>query len=223
MLSMMFLATLWGWHRLRVRRVLQTERLRMRISHDLHDEIGAGLSSIALLSDAVASNDSLARDDRMRLNTIARSARDMVTDLRDIVWAIDPGSDSLADVVHRMRDVASTLLHDVTITFDVVPPGEITHNIGLTARRDLLLIFKELLHNVARHAGAKHVRIVLESRGHEVRLVVADDGVGFSPGDLRQGTGLRSMHERAGRLGGELTFDSGSGKGTTATLRLRTT
>ena len=216
-------SVLWGLHRLRLQRALETERIRVQISRDLHDEIGAGLSSIALMSDSVTSTSRVAAGDRSQLQTIARTARDMVADLRDIVWAIDPDSDRLSDVVTRMRDSASALLHDVTITFEVNPPRDLSRGIGMAARRDLFLIFKELLHNVARHSGARNVRIELQSIGHELRLVVADDGVGFRPGEWQSGTGLKSMRERASRLGGDLQLSSEPGKGTTATLRVRTT
>jgi signal transduction histidine kinase len=217
------LSTLWALHRLRLRRALETERLRGRISRDLHDEIGAGLSSIALLSDSVATAGGLGETDRTQLQRMASSARDMVADLRDIVWAIDPDSDRFADVVTRMRDVASALLLDVNITFQVTPNSELSHNIGLAARRDLLLIFKELLHNIARHSNARNVRIELESHGPELRLLISDDGVGFSADGLRPGTGLKSLRERAARLGGHLDLTSEVGKGTTASLRLRMT
>ena len=217
-----FVSVLWGLHRLRLQRAVETERIRVQISRDLHDEIGAGLSSIALMSDSVTSTSRMTAGDSSQLRTIARTARDMVADLRDIVWAIDPDSDRLSDVVTRMRDTASALLRDVTVTFQVNPQRDLSRAIGMTARRDLFLIYKELLHNVTRHSGARNVRIELQSTGHVLRLVVADDGVGFSPGG-QSGTGLKSMRERASRLGGDLQLSSEPGKGTTATLTVRTT
>jgi signal transduction histidine kinase/ligand-binding sensor domain-containing protein len=218
-----FVSLLWGLHLLRLQRAVETERIRLQISRDLHDEIGAGLSSIALMSDSVTSGSRMTAGDGSQLQMIARTARDMVADLRDIVWAIDPDSDRLSDVVSRMRDTASTLLRDVNITFDVNPQRDLSRVIGMAARRDLFLIFKELLHNVARHSGARNVRIDLQAIGQEIRLVIADDGVGFAPGRGQSGTGLKSMRERAARLGGDLQLSSEPGKGTTATLRVRTT
>jgi signal transduction histidine kinase/ligand-binding sensor domain-containing protein len=223
LMAAMFVSLLFGLHRLRLQRAIDTERMRMQISRDLHDEIGAGLSSIALMSDSATSTSHAAASDASQLQAIARTARDMVADLRDIVWAIDPDSDRLSDVVTRMRDTASALLRDVTITFQVTPQRELSRAIGMAARRDLFLIFKELLHNVARHSRAKNVRIELDSMGHTLRLVVADDGVGFHPEVAQSGTGLKSMRERAARLGGDLQLSSKPGQGTTATLRVRTT
>jgi signal transduction histidine kinase/streptogramin lyase len=217
------LASLWVLHQLRLRRVLATERLRLRISRDLHDEIGAGLSSIALLSDSIGRAEAVTDRDRAQLRRISRSARDMVADLRDIVWAIDPDGDRLGDVIARMKDVASSLLRDVNVTFHTPPSGELAEKINMAARRDLLLAFKELLHNVARHSRASNVRIELNSRGNEVALVVSDDGVGFDDGGAPSGTGLKSVRERAARLGGRFEVCSARGRGTTARFTLQLT
>jgi signal transduction histidine kinase len=117
-----------------------------------------------------------------------------------------------------MRDVAGDLLRDVPVSFHAPAPDQLSSKIDLTARRDLLLIYKELLHNIARHAHARAVRIDLTSRRDEIELVVSDDGCGFDSSAVRLGTGLRSMRERAERLGGRFDLTSTRGAGTTATL-----
>ena len=216
-------ALLWSLHRLRLARAVATERLRLRIARDLHDEIGAGLSSIALLSDAVGSSRAgIADTDRKELRKIAGAARDMVGDLRDIVWSIDPEADRLEDIVGRMRDVADDLLGGLHVTFDVQPGSHLTRKLSMDARRDLLLLYKEALHNIARHAGATAVRIVLRIDRSRLALVIADDGVGFVPGHATSGVGLRSLHERATRIGARLDVESEPGRGTTIRLELQT-
>lgn len=222
LLVLLMAGLVWGAHRLRLRQALATERLRLRISRDLHDELGAGLSGIALLSDSAGSAPSLAEPERAELRRIGESARDMVGDLRDIVWAIDPEADRLQDVVTRMRDVASSLLRDVRVSFDA-PSHELTTRIDMAVRRDLLLLYKELLHNVAKHARASEARIELVARGDAIELSVSDNGVGFNPNGPQPGTGLKSIRERAARLGGELDLRSEPGRGTTARLVLRRT
>jgi signal transduction histidine kinase/ligand-binding sensor domain-containing protein len=215
-----FVVIAWTAHRARLRQVLATERIRLRISRDLHDEIGAGLSSIALLSDSVGVGGALAEPERAR---IGQSAREMVDDLRDIVWAIDPEADHLDDVVTRMKDVAATLLHSVRLTFNTPAARELSERIGMTARRDLLLVYKEVLHNVAKHARASEVTVDIVARGTVLELTVSDNGVGFNPGEPRTGTGSKSMHERVARLGGTLGVTSAPGQGTTTRLTLRRT
>jgi signal transduction histidine kinase len=193
----------------------------MRISRDLHDEIGVGLSSIALLSESVGSTGEITERDRTRLDKITQAARRMVADLRDIIWAIDPDEDHVEDVVARMRDEASVLLRDVDVTFQTPPASELAEGIGMAARRDLLLIFKEVLHNIARHAHAREVRIELSVKRDRVQLIVSDNGVGFDPEVARTGTGVKSMRERAARLGGRLDIISRPGQGTSVVLTLR--
>jgi signal transduction histidine kinase len=213
---------IWLAHQWRLRQAVVAERLRLRISRDLHDEIGAGLSSIALLSDPGAGEGGSKGAERAQLKRIGESARDMVADLREIVWAIDPDADRTADVVARMRDVAANLLRDVRINFDVHATDG-SGSIGMEVRRDLLLLYKEILHNVAKHSGATEVRIALHMDRGSIELTVADNGVGFSPNGSRAGTGLKSLSERAIRLGGELRLDSEPGRGTTVHFRGRRT
>jgi signal transduction histidine kinase/ligand-binding sensor domain-containing protein len=218
-----FGALIFLLHRLSLGRALATERLRLRISRDLHDEIGAGLSSIALLSDTASSDPRLGDPARAQMRRIGKSARSMVDDLRDIIWAIDPGADHVDDVVGRMRDLVSMLLPGLRVTFAVPDAKHLDDRITMTARRDLLLIFKEILNNVARHAHATEARITLTMSAGALVLCVADDGRGFTPANARRGTGLRSMQERARRLGAEFALESAPGRGTIVRLTVRKT
>ncbi len=223
LILLLFAVLLWGAHRVRLRQAVATERLRLRISRDLHDEIGAGLSSIALLSDSRDRGGSAAGPERVQLQRIGQSAREMVDDLRDIVWAIDPDADRLDDVVTRMKDVATGLLRDIRVTFDAPAVGALPEHVGMADRRDLLLLYKELLHNVVRHAQATEVHIAVAPRGRGIEVTVSDNGVGFSPNGSRRGTGLKSVRERAARLGGNLELTSQPGGGTTARVTVKTT
>ena len=220
--GLLILAGLWLAHRWRLRHLLATERLRLRISRDLHDEIGAGLSGLALLSDSARSDESVGEPERAQLARIGNSARAMVTDLRDIVWAIDPDADRLDDVVTRLKDVAGTLLRGVRVQFEVLSAQELSGRIGMSARRDLLLAYKEMLHNVARHANATEVHVALVPRGGVLELTVSDNGTGLEGGGSRNGIGLKSLAERARRLGGHFELESRPEGGTTARLRLPT-
>lgn len=215
------LALAWALHRARLRRALETERLRLRISRDLHDEIGAGLSGIALLSDAAGGGARLPERERAQLQRIGRSARRMAKDLRDIVWAIDPDADRLEMVVSRMRDVADDLLPQAQVRFHAPPAEALSGTVGMAARRDLLLIYQELLHNVARHAQASAVDIHVVVGREEIELQVSDDGRGFEPAAVRAGTGLKSMRERATRVGARLDLTSARPGGTTARVIMR--
>jgi signal transduction histidine kinase len=220
--ALVIIAGLWSGHRWRLRQLLATERLRLRISRDLHDEIGAGLGGLALLSDSARSTDSVADPERAQFERIGRAARAMAADLRDIVWAIDPDADRLADVVTRMRDAAAILLPGVRVRFEAPSSPEGSAHVGMSQRRDVLLAYKEMLHNVAKHANATEVDVVLALHGGELELTVSDNGSGVGATVSRNGTGLRSLAERGRRLGGHFELVDRPGGGTTARLRLPT-
>jgi DNA-binding NarL/FixJ family response regulator len=152
---------LYSVYRYRMARLLEVERLRTRIATDLHDDIGSTLSQIALLSE-VAQRRPAAEEREEPLADIANLSRELVDSMSDIVWAIDPEQDRLGDLTHRMRRFASDLFshNGSRVRLDV--PGEDQNpHIGADIRRQVFLIFKESLHNTARHAGCTEVDLKL--------------------------------------------------------------
>ncbi|GAB5533753.1 MAG: hypothetical protein Rubg2KO_00020 [Rubricoccaceae bacterium] len=204
-----------------LRRIGEREReldhTRLRIAGDLHDDIGASLSSMAVLSDLVLRNETLSDSDRRRLGRLSSSARDLVDHLRDIVWAIDPEADRVQDLAVRLRDTADALLPGVRC--GVKAPEDATLSLDMDTRRHLMLVGKEALHNIARHASATEVRIELALDSETLSLSIVDNGQGFEPDDASGGHGLRSFAERARQLEGTLDVVSAPGEGTRITLR----
>jgi signal transduction histidine kinase/ligand-binding sensor domain-containing protein len=208
-------------HRWRVSRVLALERLRRQIATDLHDDVGSGLTEIALLSE-VARRDA-GEASHARLATVAGLARSLRESMSDIVWAVDPRRDRLADLVDRMRQVAFNMAEADGIRVDfAVPPAEELGRLELTPdrKRHLLLAFKEAMNNVVRHSGGRSAKVSLEIRGGRLVLVVADDGRGFEPGKPSAGLGLRSLERRAAEIGGTLDIRSTPGSGTALRLEI---
>jgi ligand-binding sensor domain-containing protein/signal transduction histidine kinase len=209
-------------HRARVRRLLALEAIRRQIATDLHDEMGAGLSQVAILSE-VARRDAPAASGDL-LGEIAQLARDMRESMADIVWSIDPRKDRLEDLVRRMRQLAFNLLERDGLRVEfVAPPDQELGGIVLSPdrRRHLLLVFKEAIHNVARHARATVVRVRLDLRPGALRLSVEDNGRGFDPEAARDGHGLGSLRDRAAQLSGNLHLTSQPGHGTVLTVDCR--
>ncbi len=155
---------------------------------------------------------------RLRIAGDLRSSHAMLEDLRDLVWMIDPGHDRIEDLVAKMSAVAETLLPENT-SFE---GGKISgaNRIDMITRREILRLYKELLHNVVRHAQATEVKIRVGETNGALVLRVQDNGVGFSAEAPATGFGLKSLQARARRLGGELQIDSQPGGGTTATFAL---
>jgi signal transduction histidine kinase len=187
-----------------VRRIVELERLRVRIASDLHDDVGSSLSRIALYSELV--REGVAPEDRDRyLGGIADTSRELVTTMGDIVWSIDARNDTLGQMVEKMRGFASTTLGaaDITLVFDAegLDPARRAHPV---VRENLYLILKEAVNNVVKHADASRVDISLRNAPEGFVMTVADDGRGEGPTDSPTGHGMKNMRMRAERIGGVL-------------------
>ena len=213
-------ALAYAWYRYRLGHALALERVRSRIATDLHDDIGADLSQIAILSEVVRRDVSATHPQASnRLSSIAATASGLVDSMSDIVWAINPGRDSMPDLVHRMRRFVSDTLAARNIAFRFEAPADSDAvSLGADARRNVYLVLKEAVHNIVRHAHASSVDIRLERDGRWLTLAVRDDGLGFDPAERASGTGLSSMRARVEALGGRLLIDSRPGGGTCVTL-----
>jgi ligand-binding sensor domain-containing protein len=203
----------------RVKSLLAIERLRTRIATDLHDDIGASLTQISILSE-------LARRSYAPqvLSDIANIARAVGQDMSDIVWAVNPRHDRFDGLVHRMRRFANDTLGgaEIDVTFEAENlPADFA--VPLDARRPLYLAFKEAVHNVARHSGATRASIRLALEGSWLKLTVEDNGRGFDPNTVQPGEGLGSMSRRLRELGGKASWDFPPAGGTrfTAVIPLR--
>jgi len=205
-------------HHLRVRQLLAVEGIRRQIATDLHDDVGAGLSQIAILSEVAQRKDK--QEAAPLLSESATLARALRESMGDIVWAVDPGRDRLSDLVQRMKQAAFNALQSNGLRVEFSAPGPTEQaRIPLLPdrKRHLLLIFKEAVTNVARHAQASHVRASLTLNGHALQLTLEDDGRGFDPVSHNRGNsgqGLDSMRRRAAAINGRLLVDSAPGRGT---------
>jgi ligand-binding sensor domain-containing protein/two-component sensor histidine kinase len=215
-------ALAYGLYSFRVAQLIEIERVRARISGDLHDDIGANLSKIAILSEVAhqqfGGGDGSAET---TVSSIASISRESIASMRDIVWAVNPKRDRLFDLTRRMRGFASDIFTSRDIEFQFqAPDRDRDLKLGPDIRRDVFLIFKEAINNAVRHSGCAMTRIKLAVESGWLVLEVADDGKGFDPAEAREGQGLASMAMRAGSFGGMLEIISAEGEGTT--IRLRT-
>lgn len=211
----------FGLNELRVRRLVALERIRRQIATDLHDDVGSGLVQIAVLAEVAKRGAS--DDGAQRLEQVAGLARTLRDAMSDIVWAIDPRRDRLADLARRLRQVSYDLFEaeGVQVTFHA-PPDDVLERIELPPdrRRHLYLAAKESLTNVAKHARATAVGVEIVVEGSRLRVVVTDDGRGFERAAETEGRGLANLERRAAALGGRLKVETQPGKGTTIRLDL---
>ncbi len=217
-LALLLVATaLWAAHRFRLEQKLKVERMRLRIAGDLHDDLGSNLSGIALISELEREEAEPGSPSHQRLSVITSTTQQMVGDLRDIVWFVDPGHDKLLDLRQKMKSVAETMLDGVDYSFRAEGMA-LQESVSPDFRRNIFLIYKEILHNIVRHARAGRVEIELCGKQPDLVLSVTDDGIGFNKEQVEQGHGLNSLRRRAKELGGTLEITSSRGQGTRIVL-----
>ncbi|MCU1273187.1 MAG: liaS 2 [Bryobacterales bacterium] len=221
--ALLFIGSLvYAAHRYRVAQLIQMEKVRTRIAMDLHDDIGSSLSQISILSEVARRDAAGSAASVQSLSRVAEISRDLVDALGDIVWAVNPHKDLVGDLVQRMRRFGGDVLNSRNIEFDCrVPEAVLGMELEPDIRRQVFLIFKESVHNIARHSGCRYATAELALRGRHLLLTIADDGAGFDQnGHGGEGHGLASMRKRAAQLGAELRVTSQRGQGTTIGLTL---
>jgi ligand-binding sensor domain-containing protein/signal transduction histidine kinase len=211
-------AAIYALYRYRIARLLEVERVRTRIATDLHDDIGANLTKIAVLSEVA--NYRLGGDGDDSLAAIANISRESVTAMSDIVWAVNPGRDGLRDLTRRMRQFANEALVSGGVDVRFTGPEADDLRLGDELRRQVYLVFKEAVNNAVRHSGCTRVDVSLAVARDRLVLGVSDDGHGFDPLAEADGNGLINMRKRAAAVGAALDVRSGDGRGTTVTLSI---
>ncbi|HEV8657734.1 MAG TPA: two-component regulator propeller domain-containing protein [Thermoanaerobaculia bacterium] len=208
------------YYRARARRLLEMERVRVRIASDLHDDIGASLSRIVVLSEVVKRQVDDPRSGRM-LADIAESARSVVESMSDIVWSIDPRHDDVESLNRRLRQCAVEILDSAGIRWTFESDSHADRlKLGPAQRRHIYLVVKEALTNAVRHAGCHDVSITLSAAEQALQIQICDDGNGFDPDRIGDGHGLRNIRTRLTDLGGDVKIDTSVGGGTRLKVRL---
>jgi signal transduction histidine kinase len=199
------------------------EQERMRIARDIHDDLGARLTQMALLSDMVAGEVGEKGKAGERLGKLADSSREAIRSLDEIVWAVNPRKDSLPDFVDYLSHYANEFFR--------ASPTRCRQNLPLVIpdlslptdlRHHLFLACKEALTNVAKHAQASDVWLRLNLTGPELEIIIEDNGRGFTPADAsRDGNGLANLNNRLAAIGGCCHVESQPGHGTRVHLQVR--
>jgi len=207
-----------GFFRYRLGYLLAIERMRTRIATDLHDDLGSSLSRISILSEVARRRVAEDSESSRLLTDIGTAAREMMEALGESIWAIDPRRDDLRSFVTRVRQFTGDLLDGRGIAWQLKAPQESELvKLSPVQRRQLFLLVKEALHNIARHSQAASVSIHLAVAGRRLTLEIRDDGRGFDPAAVSPesgGNGLRSLRQRAAALGARLEIDAAPGRGT---------
>ncbi|RKZ18977.1 hypothetical protein DRQ50_03055 [bacterium] len=203
---------------IRVRQLLAIERLRSKIAADLHDDIGAGLTEITLMGHIIAQKlppepRQLVKSETEKIRTTART---LIVSMSDIVWLVDPGRDSLYDLISRLSDSFSETLRGLDIRFTAENLDSLKSvRLKMEYRQHLLLIFKEAINNSLKYSACTEINLKVELKGSRLTMQLRDDGDGFEIKDDSTGNGLKNMQNRAQRIGGVVSIHSSIGEGTT--------
>ena len=203
------------------------ERDRDRIARDIHDDLGAGLTQITLLSEIARRDSPDAVGDH--LGQISETARELTRAMDEIVWAINPRHDSLDGLVTYICQFAQEYLTVAGVQCRLDVPAQLPpHALSADVRHGLFLAVKEVLNNIVKHARAREVWIRLAEHAGGFRLTIEDDGAGFEPEDAvlvhahagraTPGQGLPNLHARLAALGGRCRVTSAPGRGTQVAL-----
>ncbi len=195
---------------------LKIQQVRNKIASELHDDIGSTLSSIYLFSEVAKKE--INQDSLQALPMIEKiesSSQQMMQSMSEIVWAIQSKNDDTANLVEKIHSFANELLRARNISFRFEYPDQfLSVPIAMEVRRNIYLLFKEALNNIAKHSGATQVDMEVELKEKSIRIGIRDNGMGFNNQSPSRGNGLQNLCSRAEEIGGHLQIDTQPGHGT---------
>jgi signal transduction histidine kinase len=204
-------------YQMRVARLRELERLRVEIAANLHDDVGARLTKVAMITELVDHETSPRERSKPHIQALARTTREVIRAMDEIVWTINPKNDTLENLANYIFQHAQEYFQNTDVRCRLDMPAQLPDwPISTEMRHNLFMAVKEALNNVLKHAAANEVRITLAVTPSHLTLTIVDNGRGFIPEQARPGgNGLRNMKCRLEKLGGRLTLESTPGAGTT--------
>ena len=214
-------ALLFFIYRYRVQQALKLERLRSRISTDLHDDIGSTLSSISILSDIAARENDHHQSGNM-MQEIKHSSVSLMEKMDDIVWSINPGNDSIEDLMLRIKRFASKLLEAKEIDYTIDIDDSIHKaKLDMETRQHIYLIMKEAINNLVKYSNCTKACIKVKYNNNYLKIEISDNGQGFNQQQIQLGNGIISMKKRAEAINAQIKINTELNKGTIVSLQTR--
>ncbi|MCE2994145.1 MAG: two-component regulator propeller domain-containing protein [Cyclobacteriaceae bacterium] len=203
-------------------RFQEKDLLRKELGRDFHDEMGNQLTRIInyvsiLKMKNVADS---AGDNNQLYNKVETSAKLLYTGTRDFIWSIDPNNDDLLNVFFYIRDFADDLLREKDIKLTIENKASTSLRLAYGTSREIILIFKEGITNIFKHANPKNVNLILELHDAIATITLRDDGIGFELNTISLSNGLRNMKNRAGKINSSLDITSQPNGGTIVQLTI---
>ncbi len=220
---------IYAIYRYRINELLKRQAIRNKIAQDLHDNVGSTLSSISVYSQVakIYNNQEKSDDLQQTLEKISATSSEMISEMNDIVWAINPRNDSMSTILQRMESFARPLLASQGVEFHFEADQNLNQlNLDMTKRKNFYLIYKESVHNALKYSNCSSLWVKIRLKHHHLELSVKDNGVGFDLAKVQihasqslSGNGLRNMEMRAAEMKGQLQLISKPGEGTHILLK----
>lgn len=197
------------------------EQERFRIAQDIHDDLGARVTQISLLSSAAQNKPGLSTEAQTDFASVSQMSRTLVDALYETVWAVSPENDHLDSLVTYICQVANQMCAQAGLKCRLQIP-DLPYDVPVTSgvRHNLVMAIKEAIHNIIKHAAATEVQISIGFEAGLLVIEVADNGKGFDPAAKLRGNGLANMKRRMDTIGGRCIQTSELGVGSRVRLEL---
>ena len=209
-------AVLAAWYRSRVARLREIETLRIQIAADLHDDVGARLTKVAMVTELVDRETATGDRNKGQIQNIARTTGEVIRAMDEIVWTINPSNDTLDHLANYLFQHTQEYFQNTGVRCRMDFPVKLpNYSVSTEERHNLFMAVKEALNNALKHSQAAEVRVSLAVENGKLTINIADNGRGFVPGqEHAAGEGLRNMKQRLEQIGGRMTIESAPGQGT---------
>lgn len=184
---------------------------RQRISREMHDDIGAGLTQISLISESIK-NKINANEEAI---AIANTSRQLVKSMNEIIWSISNEYNTLQDLLIYLREQINSLLEFSNINYTIIfPENNIHFKLTSHQKRNIILIVRESINNVLKYSQATELKIQIKVEENTLNITIKDNGIGFDPAAIKKGNGIKNIKFRIKEINGSCKIDSIVGDGT---------
>jgi signal transduction histidine kinase len=199
--------------RIEVSKEIAVKTERERISQDLHDDLGSGLTSIRLLAKGVIAKRIVDEKTFVMLQSIAKISSELIDQMSEIVWLMNHMHDTMNGLLAHLRAYMADYLQrtDISLHLDITNYVLADHFISGQQRRSILLVVKEAFHNVVKHSHASKFSISCSSDKEFLKLVISDNGIGLPEMISPTGNGLNNIRKRINAINGTVVFESKAG------------
>ncbi len=212
----------YAWNKSQSTKFKKLINIRNSIARDLHDDVGATLSSISFYTDAAKQRIQQEKYEEALsiLNEMGLSARTSIENMSDIVWMVNPKNDSFEFLFIKIEDYAKQMCASNNIEIEYINNVQYLQKIDLLKRRDIFLICKESINNAVKYSKATKLFVKLLIENGVLKISIVDNGIGFDIENTKEGNGLLNLKVRANALNAEIKISSKLNLGTEILLNV---